>query len=214
MATNYISYYRVSTQKQGVSGLGLEAQRSAVANFIRPDQLIAEYTEVESGKRSKNRPQLLAALAECRKRKATLIIAKLDRLARNVHFISGLMESKVEFLAVDMPYANRLTVHILAAVAEHEAQMISARTIAALAAAKARGVVLGGPKLHEARLASALVTRTYAAPEVVTLMQEARAKGVTLRGIADKLNKLGLKTVRGSNWYADTVNTELNRAEG
>ena len=120
MTTYVVAYYRVSTDRQGQSGLGLDAQREAVARFVGSagGTLLAQYTEVESGKRHTNRPQLAAALAECKRRKATLVIAKLDRLARNVHFISGLMESKVDFVAVDMPQANRLTVHIMAAFAE------------------------------------------------------------------------------------------------
>src|SRR5712671_6423852 len=143
----FVAYFRVSTDKQGASGLGLEAQREAVARYVAgaAGVIVAEFQEIESGKRN-DRPQIAAALAACRLRRATLIIAKLDRLARNVHFISSLMESGVEFVAVDFPQANRLTVHILAAVAEHEATMISARTKAALAAAKARGVKLGGQR--------------------------------------------------------------------
>jgi len=146
----YIVYLRVSTDKQGVFGLGMDAQREAVRRYVQNHgHILAEYVEVESGKKS-DRPQLTAALAECRKNRATLVIAKLDRLARNVHSISGLMNSDVEFVAVDMPTANRLTIHILAAVAEHEREMISERTKAALAAAKARGVKLGNPRPHEA----------------------------------------------------------------
>jgi DNA invertase Pin-like site-specific DNA recombinase len=142
---NFVAYYRVSTERQGRSGLGLEAQQKAVRDHLNGGNwgIVAEFTEVESGKRS-DRPQLAAALAACRLRGAKLIIAKLDRLARNVHFVSGLMESGVDFVAADFPQANRLTVHILAAVAEHEAKMISERTKVALAAAKRRGVKLGG----------------------------------------------------------------------
>src|SRR3954466_11391511 len=136
----WVAYYRVSTAKQGASGLGLEAQREAVAGYLNGGnwQLAAEFTEVESGRKN-DRPELAKALAMCRRIGATLIIAKLDRLARNVAFVSNLMESGVEFVAADFPQANRLTIHILAAVAEHEREMISARTKAALAAAKARG---------------------------------------------------------------------------
>jgi DNA invertase Pin-like site-specific DNA recombinase len=131
---NFVAYYRVSTERQGRSGLGLEAQQKAVRDHLNGGNwgIVAEFTEVESGKRS-DRPQLAAALAACRLRGAKLIIAKLDRLARNVHFVSGLMESGVDFVAADFPQANRLTVHILAAVAEHEAKMISERTKVALA---------------------------------------------------------------------------------
>lgn len=149
-----ISYARVSTARQGASGLGLEAQRAAVTAYAAAGghALVAEYVEVESGKRD-DRPQLQAALAACRLHRATLVIAKLDRLARNVRFIAGIMDSGVDFVACDMPHANRLTLHLMAAMAEHEAAAISERTKAALAAAKARGVRLGNPNgaahLHE-----------------------------------------------------------------
>jgi Resolvase, N terminal domain len=130
----FIAYYRVSTTRQGKSGLGLEAQHSAIMTYLNGGNwdLIEEFTEVESGKRVKNRPALAAALAACRKHAATLVIAKLDRLARNVAFVSSLMESKVKFVIVEMPDANKFTVHIIAAVAEHEAEQISERTKAAL----------------------------------------------------------------------------------
>src|ERR1700693_2553841 len=147
MATGkFVSYLRVSTDKQGHSGLRIEAQRKAVDDYLNGGRwtLLKEYVEIESGKRN-DRPQLLAALAHAKATGATIVIAKLDRLARNVAFISNLMESGVEFVAVDMPLANRLTVHILAAVAEHERELISQRTKAALAAAKARGTKLGNP---------------------------------------------------------------------
>src|SRR6266446_1735980 len=137
----FVSYYRVSTAQQGASGLGLEAQREAVARHVAgaAGVIVAEFQEIESGKKN-DRPQIAAALAACRLRRATLVIAKLDRLARNVHFISSLMESGVDFVACDNPHATRLTIHILAAVAEHEREMISQRTIAALAAAAARAL--------------------------------------------------------------------------
>ena len=137
----YVAYYRVSTARQGQSGLGLEAQQSAVESFCEP---IESFTEVESGK-LKQRPELMRAIAACKRHKAILVVAKLDRVARNVAFVSTLMESGVEFIACDNPNANRLTIHILAAVAEDEASRISERTKAALAAAKRRGVVLGNP---------------------------------------------------------------------
>src|SRR5215212_5938451 len=150
---HFISYCRVSTDQQGRSGLGLEAQQSAVAQHVASvgGRIVGEFVEVESGRRN-DRPQLAAALEACRKRRAVLVIAKLDRLARNVAFVSGLMESGVEFVAADMPTVTKLTVHILAAVAEEEARMISARTKVALQAAKARGVKLGGRRAGAADL--------------------------------------------------------------
>jgi DNA invertase Pin-like site-specific DNA recombinase len=144
----FVAYFRVSTDKQGASGLGLEAQRSAVARHVAGQEgvIVAEFEEIESGKKN-DRPQIAAALAACRVRRACLVIAKLDRLARNVFFISSLMESGVDFVACDNPHATKLTIQILAAVAEHEREQISQRTIAALKAAKARGVKLGNPRL-------------------------------------------------------------------
>src|SRR6202047_3345945 len=148
----FVAYFRVSTDRQGKSGLGLEAQREAVMSYLNGGRwtLTAEFTEVESGKRSDNRPELEKAIAACKRLKAKLVIAKLDRLSRNLAFIAALMESGVEFLAVDIPHANKLTVHILAAVAQHEREMISERTKAALQAAKKRGQRLGNPGIAEA----------------------------------------------------------------
>jgi DNA invertase Pin-like site-specific DNA recombinase len=139
----FVAYHRVSTARQGESGLGLEAQRQANLTYLNGGawEMVGEFVEVESGKNS-DRKQLAAALEACRKHKAKLVIAKLDRLSRNLAFIATLMESGVEFIAVDNPHANKLTVHILAAVAQHEREMISERTRAALQAAKARGKVL------------------------------------------------------------------------
>lgn len=209
----FVSYIRVSTARQGDSGLGLEAQRESVARHLASSSLLAEFLEVESGKRSANRPQLLAALDLCKRKKAVLVIAKLDRLARNVHFISGLMEAGVEFVAVDMPTANRLTVHIMAAFAEHEASMISARTKAALKAAKARGTVLGNPRWQDG-LAKARLTKNPSQPavQVVRMMRQHRDEGLSLRAIADKLNGLGLRTPKGSQWYACTVRNAMHDA--
>jgi DNA invertase Pin-like site-specific DNA recombinase len=145
IAARFVSYLRVSTAKQGASGLGLEAQREAITAYLNGGcwQLLGEHIEVESGKRA-DRPALTAALHQCKLTGAVLVIARLDRLSRNVAFLANLMDSGVEFVAVDNPTATRFTLHILAAVAEHEAAMISARTKAALAAARARGVKLGG----------------------------------------------------------------------
>ena len=208
MTKRFVAYYRVSTEKQGRSGLGLDAQRTAVMSHVggAHGQVCAEFVEVESG-RKKDRPQLAAALAAARVHRAILVIAKLDRLARNVHFVSGLMESGVEFVAADMPTVNRLTVHILAAVAEEEARMISSRTKAALAAAKARGVRLGNPNLlagspAQARAANAAKTeRSQArAADVLPFIEQARLAGAaTLQQLADALASRGLPTPSGRN---------------
>jgi DNA invertase Pin-like site-specific DNA recombinase len=211
---DFVAYYRVSTDKQGAAGLGMDAQREAVNRFIgQRGRIGSEYIEVESG-RKVNRPRLKAALEECRDRQATLVIAKLDRLARNVHFISGLMESNVDFVAVDMPEANRLTIHVLAAVAEHEREMISQRTKAALDQAKARGTILGNPRAAEAAiLARAAIVLQRPPAKVVALMQERRASGASLREIAAELNQLGIRTPRGKSWYASTVRQQLRAKE-
>jgi DNA invertase Pin-like site-specific DNA recombinase len=217
----FIAYYRVSTARQGRSGLGLEAQQQAVRSHLNGGdwQLVAEVVEVESGKRN-DRPKLAEALRLCRLHKATLIIAKLDRLARNVAFVSALMEAGVEFVAVDFPQANRLTVHILAAVAEHEAKAISERTKAALAAAKARGTVLGGYRGHtitaDARAlsgASRAASASRQAADIMPLIAEARAAGAkSLREIAAALNERGIPTAKGGQWQAVQVQRVLARA--
>lgn len=213
----FIAYYRVSTKGQGISGLGLDAQRESVATYINGHgKLVAEFKEVEHGTRKgNNRPQLAAALAQCRVHGATLIIAKLDRLARNVNFISNLMESKVDFVAVDFPEANRLTVHILAAVAEHEAEMISTRTKLALAAAKRKGTVLGGDRgnthliYRKGNKASARVRSENAqrrAADLLPVIDAIKAEGaVSLRQIAEGLNERGILTARGGEWSAVQV---------
>ncbi len=174
----WVAYYRASTDKQGKSGLGLEAQKAAVASYLNGGQwtLVGEFTEVESGRKQKKRPRLDEALTACKKLKAKLIVAKLDRLARNVAFISALMESSVEFVAADMPFANRLNLHIMAAFAEHEGEQISNRTRDALAAAKARGVKLGGPNIREAAQIGAQSNRAAAdqfAANLAPLIREA-----------------------------------------
>lgn len=204
--TQFVAYYRVSTERQGESGLGLEAQREAVARFVGSASLLSEFTEVESGKNHTNRPELHKAIELSRKRKATLVIAKIDRLARNVHFISGLMEASVEFVAADMPQANRLTIHILAAFAEHEREAISQRTKGALQAARKRGARLGNPRWVESIAAARRVKDPIApAPQLVEMMRRHRAGGMTLRAIAAQLNTLGLRTPKGAQWYASTV---------
>jgi DNA invertase Pin-like site-specific DNA recombinase len=213
MNGKFVAYYRVSTAKQGESGLGMEAQKAAVEKYLNGGNwsVLAEFVEVESGKR-KNRPQLDAALALCKRQKATLIIAKLDRLARNLHFISGLMEARIEFLAVDNPTANRLTVQILAAVAEEEARAISARTKAALAAAKARGVVLGK---HGAKLGKKNHKRAITAAGALTgTIEELREAGITsVRAVAAALNARGIATPQGKKWHSTSVQRVLKRVE-
>lgn len=173
-----MAYYRVSTDKQGQSGLGLEAQRAAVEQHARSvgGEVVAEFRDVESGRKA-DRSGLAAALAECRARRATLLIARLDRLARSVAFISNLMEGRVDFVVADMPGVNRLTVHVLAAVAEHEREMISQRTKAALAAAKARGMRLGNPRLPPAGTLAA-------APDPITPGGVARVDAAKTRAVA------------------------------
>jgi DNA invertase Pin-like site-specific DNA recombinase len=210
----FVAYYRVSTARQGQSGLGLEAQREAVMRYLSTGGWppLAEFTEVETGKGSNaldRRPQLQAALAFARKHKATLIIAKLDRLSRDVEFLAKMMKSNVDFIAVDNPHATRLTLHILAAVAEHERETISDRTKAALAAAKARGQVLGanGRVLAEQHKADALVR---VAP-VADRLRALRADGLSLRRIADTLNGEGIPSPGGASWGAVNVQRSLAR---
>jgi len=217
MATGrFIAYYRVSTARQGRSGLGLEAQRAAVLEYLNGGRwkLIEEVTEIESGKRS-DRPELARALAACRLHNATLIIAKLDRLARNVAFIANLMDAGVDFVAADMPQANRLTVHVLAAIAEHEAAAISARTKAALARAKARGTVLGGDRGNLPRVAKAGARASIAARreraaararDLATVVADLRRQGRTsLRELAAGLNEREIAAPRGGAWQAAQV---------
>ena len=213
----FVAYYRVSTEKQGRSGLGLEAQRTAVEAFLNGGswKLVAELTEIESGKRAE-RPKLAEAVKAAKKHRATLVIAKLDRLSRNVAFIANLMEAGVEFVAADMPHANRLTVHILAAVAEHEREMISQRTRAALAAVKSRGVQLGNRsniEVAQARSRQArMVQADQFASNILPVVLQIKGAGVqTLSGIAETLNARGLRTARGGEWQAVQVKRVLER---
>jgi DNA invertase Pin-like site-specific DNA recombinase len=218
MAGIIIGYLRVSTKKQGESGLGLEGQRAAVESYAREKGATvgAVYIEIETGKR-KDRPELARALGHARRSKAMLVVAKLDRLARNVAFLSALMESKVPFVACDNPNANDLTLHILSAVAEAEVKAISARTKAALAAAKARGTKLGSTREGhwngredarqrgaEAGAIASAQSRTAAKKveyaDLVPSLVEYRAQGLSLREIAAKLNSEGQTTRRGKPW--------------
>jgi DNA invertase Pin-like site-specific DNA recombinase len=211
-----VSYFRVSTDRQGRSGLGLDAQRKAVADYLNAGTwtLAGEFTEIESGRR-RDRPYLKAALDMCRRQKATLIIAKLDRLARSVAFVSALLESKVKFLAVDMPEADVTFLQMAAVFGEWEARKISERTKVALAAAKARRTALGwsiASRRHEQRAAAergAASNRTRAeqfAKNVLPIVASIQSTGiVTLAGIADALNARGVATARGGKWHATTV---------
>lgn len=219
----FIAYYRVSTQKQGSSGLGLDAQKKSVNEYLSTSGVISEYTEVESGKRS-DRPELAKALEHCKMTGATLVIAKLDRLARNVHFISGLMESGVEFIAVDMPQANKLTVHLMAAMAEYEAEAISQRTKAALKAAKERGARLGSPENlkehHRAngRLRGAEANKVNAdeyAKRTYPIVNAYISQGYSIRETARQLNEIGILTASGKTgaWTATSVSNVMKRVK-
>jgi DNA invertase Pin-like site-specific DNA recombinase len=205
-------YYRVSTQKQSNSGLGLEAQQAAVQQFVPdPTQLGTEFVEVESGKKN-HRPQLLAAIAEARRTGATLLIAKLDRLSRNAGFIFALRDSGVDFVCCDMPDANTLTVGLFAVIAQHERETISKRTKDALAAKKARGAQLGSPQnfttvvIAQGQAAMQRNAREHQANrQAAQLAELLRAKGQTLWQIAAKLNEAGYRTRRGKEFQATTV---------
>lgn len=215
MATSYIAYYRVSTDKQGKSGLGLEAQQQSVSNYVQMvgGTLIKAYTEIESGKRNQ-RPELAVALKACKKQKATLIIAKLDRLARNVHFISGLMESNVDFIATDNPHANRLMIHLLAAFAEHEREQISQRTKDALAAAKRRGVTLGRNGREILAPENRRKADTFAANLKATIEAIKLEGHQTVRAIVAELNRRAIPTARpGARWQIANTHALLKRIE-
>lgn len=203
MSKQFVVYLRVSTQRQGESGLGLEAQKAAVNLFVKSSagEVVTEMVEIESGKRS-DRPVLNQALALCKQNGYTLLVAKLDRLTRNLHFITALQQSKVNFLAADNPHATPFLIHILVAVAEHERNLISQRTRAALVVAKGRGVKLGNPRYNEAIPKAHAVWTKLAADRnaaLRTTIQEMMAKAgtTTLAEIAHGLNLRGVKTNRG-----------------
>ena len=225
--TDYIAYARVSTAKQGRSGLGLEAQQSAIESFLRDgDKLLTPvYIETESGKEDA-RPELAKALNRCKLTGATLLVAKLDRLSRNVAFIAQLQDAGVKFIAADMPEANELTIHVMAAMAQHERKAISKRTKEALAAAKVRGTKLGGWREYGAdhekhgqaripvdhRLGTA--ARQAKAADFNTRVRQAiaeiQAGGTTsMAGIARRLNEEGVRTAKGGKWQATQVGRVL-----
>ena len=213
-AGKFVAYYRVSTDRQGRSGLGLEAQREEVQRFLSAGGWppLAEYTEVETGKGANaldKRPQLKAALDFARKHKATLVIAKLDRLARNVHFISGLIEQRVPIVAADMPDADITMLQIYAVMAEREARVIGERTKVALAAAKARGTVLGAyGKVLAVKNQAEAVERL--AP-IADRLRALKASGLSVRAIAATLNDEGVKSPAGGAWHVSNVHRALQR---
>ena len=221
---DYVTYHRVSTNKQGVSGLGLESQQQVVSGYLNANggNLIAEFTEVMSGKKD-DRPELEKALRKCRLTGATLLIAKLDRLSRNRSFLMSLQDSKMKFVCVDMPEANHFTIGMMACMADYESQMISERTIAALKVAKSRGVVLGNPNLAAIRntdTSYATAAKTEQAQkrnadvretinEMVGAMRPDQRNCVSLRTIALLLNDAGYTTARGKAWGATSVSRVL-----
>lgn len=221
-AGKFVSYLRVSTAQQGRSGLGLEAQRKAVMDYLNGGRwkLVAEFVEVESGKRD-DRPQLAAALAACRLHGARLVIAKLDRLSRNAAFLLNLRDAGVKFVAADMPDANEMTIGIMAVVAEAERKMISARTKAALAAAKARGQKLGNPaNLHNRKVGTVRANEVKAekaearAHDLAPIIADLRKVGaVSLRDLAAGLNERGIPAARGGAWSAPQVSRVLALVE-
>ncbi len=210
----YIAYYRVSTQKQGQSGLGLKAQQQSVENYIAPELIYKSFTEIETGTNKKHRPILEEAISLCKELDAVLIIAKLDRLTRNVSFISSLMDSKVQFKAVDMPQANELTIHILSAVAQHEAKLISTRIKDALAQSKKQ---LGNPNnlTYKARLKGLEVIKTNRKNNENNKRALAYLKacyeGKSLRVLASELNNNGFKTSKGKLFTSTQVSRLLKR---
>jgi DNA invertase Pin-like site-specific DNA recombinase len=226
MSRTFVTYLRVSTDKQGRSGLGLEAQQAAIAAYVRPDDMLLAppYVEIESGKRA-DRPQLRAALDHCRRTGATLLIARLDRLARNVAFIANLIEQGVPFVACDRPNASTFELHIYASMAQEEARAISARTKAALAAAKARGTVLGGDRGYRAgkpppaaegaagaRLkADQAAHRAHAA---IAAIRAAEGASASLAALARGLTARGVASPRGGTWTATAVRRVLARVAG
>jgi DNA invertase Pin-like site-specific DNA recombinase len=214
-ADRFVAYYRVSTIAQGRSGLGLEAQQAAVRAFLNGGAwaLLGEFTEVESGANNA-RPELAKALGACLLKGATLVIAKLDRLSRDAHFLLGLDKAGVDFVAADMPSANRMTVGIMAVVAEEERRMIATRTKAALAAAKARGVVLGGWKggpMVDGTLGAAANRNKADAFAAKLAPILADLQGLSLRQMAVELTAQGIQTSRGGEWTAAAVRTVLGR---
>ena len=210
----YIAYYRVSRKEQGISGLGLSAQKSSVQKYVigQDGIILNEFTEIETGTNKRERVEIHKAIQVAKNENAVLIIAKLDRLARNVNFVSSLMDAGIEFLAVDMPSANNFTIHIFSALAEQEAMLISTRTKQALAELKKSGVTLGNPKnlTDEARAKGINAIRENAVNndrnrQAQSVIISCKEKGMSYRKIADYLNQLNFKTRYGNRFLAPTV---------
>ncbi len=225
MEGRFVSYLRVSTAKQGINGLGIEAQRQAISNYLNGGKwiLIKEYVEQESGRRADNRPMLKAALETCQRTRATLLIARLDRLSRNVAFIANLLDSGVQFVAVDNPHANTMTLQILSVMAQYEREVLSKRTKAALAAARSRGVSLGSPAglsreaMQKGRGVSVMVRKAKAdeyAKRMHPIIMKCRSEGMSLHAIARRLTADKELTPRGKElWDAGTVRQVIIRVE-
>lgn len=215
--SNFIAYYRVSTQRQSRSGLGLDAQKQSVNDYVnRVDgNLLAEFVEVETAKGANalsKRPQLREAITKAKKKKAVLLIAKLDRLARNVHFVTGLMESNVKFVCADIPEANELTLHIMAAMAQYESRRISERTKEALVQAKLRGVRLGNPRLHLINKPKHDKADAFA-ERLRPILEGFLACGMTQRRMVEELNELSIKTPLDKRWHLPQLNRTLKRLD-
>lgn len=216
----YIAYYRVSRKEQGISGLGLSAQRSSVQKYVSSQNgiILNEYTEIETGTNKRERIEIQKAIQMAKSENAVLVIAKLDRLARNVSFVSSLMDAGIEFLAVDMPSANNFTIHIFSALAEQEAKLISSRTRLALAELRKSGVTLGNPENlnSDARAKGVQKIKENAINndrnrQAQSVIQSCKERGMSYREIANYLNELNFKTRYGNQFLAQTVHQLYNR---
>lgn len=215
----FVAYFRVSTQKQGLSGLGLEAQQHAVSNYLMDgdSELVATFTEIETGKGAnalEKRPELRKALEACRKNGATLIIAKLDRLARNVHFVSGLLETGCDFIAADMPHANKVMIQMHAVMSEWERDQISSRTKSALVAAKARGVELGkaGMDNLKTNLAERQLASNIFADNLKGQIEGFKLRGLSQRAMVGELNRVGIPAPKGGEWSLNQLQRLLKHS--
>jgi len=219
---HYIAYYRVSKKVQGISGLGLSAQKSSVEKYVDGQDgiILKEFTEIETGTNKRDRIEIHKAIQQAKNENAVLIIAKLDRLARNVSFVSSLMDAGIEFVAVDMPTANHFTIHIFSALAEQEAKLISTRTKQALAELKKRGVKLGNPQnlTNDARIKGVQTIKENAINndrnrQAQSIIGNCKEKGMTFRQIASYLNELNFKTRYGKEFFSSTVYQLYNRMQ-